>query len=61
VINRGDKGAAIVNFSLDANEVALETGLADGEYTDKVYGSVFNVVNGILTGIAQPETTYIIE
>lgn len=61
VVNRGDKGAAIVNFSLDANEVALETGLADGEYTDKVYGSVFKVVNGILTGMAQPETTYIIE
>jgi alpha-amylase len=61
VVNRGDKGAAVVNFALEANEVALATGLADGEYKDVVYGTAFKVENGVLTGTAQPETTYIIE
>ena len=60
VVNRGDKGAAVVNFALEANEVALPTGLADGVYTDTVYGAQFKVVDGVLTGVAQPETTYII-
>ena len=60
VVNRGDKGAAVVNFALEANEVALATGLADGVYTDTVYGAQFKVVDGVLTGSAQPETTYII-
>ena len=60
VVNRGDRGAAVVNFALEANEVALSTGLADGEYTDTVYGNVFKVKNGVLTGTVQPETTYTI-
>ena len=60
VVNRGDRGAAVVNFALEANEVALSTGLADGEYTDTVYGNVFKVENGVLTGTVQPETTYTI-
>ena len=60
VVNRGDKGAAVVNFALEANEVALATGLADGVYTDTVYGVEFKVVDGVLTGTAQPETTYIL-
>lgn len=59
-VNRGDKGAAIVNFALEANDVALATGLADGEYADVVYGNVFKVENGVLTGTVQPETTYIL-
>ena len=60
VVNRGDKGAAVVNFALEANEVALATGLADGVYTDTVYGVEFKVADGVLTGVAQPETTYIL-
>ena len=60
VVNRGDKGAAVVNFALEANDVALATGLADGVYTDTVYGAEFKVVDGVLTGTAQPETTYIL-
>ena len=59
-VNRGDKGVAVVNFALETNEVSLATGLADGEYTDVVYGNLFNVENGVLTGTVQPETTYII-
>ena len=60
VINRGNKGAAVINFALDTNAVELFTTLPDGEYKDVVYGQTFTVENGTLTGSAQPETTYII-
>ena len=60
VVNRGDKGAAVINFAADSNVVELPTGLADGTYTDQVYGTTFTVENGILKGDVQPETTYII-
>lgn len=59
-VNRGNKGVAIVNFSLDQTPVDLPTGLADGTYTDVVYGNTFTVENGVIKGTAQPETTYII-
>ncbi len=60
VVNRGDMGAAVINFALEANEVALATALPDGEYKDQVYGTSFVVADGILKGTAQPETTYIL-
>ena len=60
VVNRGDMGAAVINFALEANEIALATALPDGEYKDQVYGSTFVVADGILKGTAQPETTYIL-
>ena len=60
VVNRGDKGAAVINFALDKNAVELATKLPDGSYTDTVYGNAFKVENGILKGTAEPETTYII-
>jgi alpha-amylase len=60
VVNRGDKGAAVINFALSENAVELATSLPEGEYTDQVYGNTFKVENGVLKGTAQPETTYII-
>ena len=60
VINRGDKGVAVVNFALDDNDVEAPTGLPAGNYTDLVYGNVFTVENGVLKGKAAGETTYII-
>ena len=60
VVNRGDKGAAIINFALESNDVSLATALPDGEYKDQVYGTAFVVENGVLKGTAQPETTYIL-
>ena len=60
VVNRGDKGVAIINFSLEENPVGLQTGLPEGEYADAVYGRTFKVVNGVLEGSAAPETTYIL-
>ena len=59
-VNRGEKGAAVINFALDKNAVELATKLPDGSYTDTVYGNAFKVENGILKGTAEPETTYII-
>ena len=59
-VNRGDNGAAVINFSLDEVTVSLATSLPDGDYQDKVYGRTFKVDNGLLTGSAAPETTYII-
>ena len=61
VVNRGDKGAAVINFALEANPVELPTALPDGEYKDEVYGTPFTVEAGVLKGTAQPETTYIIK
>ena len=61
VVNRGDKGAAVINFSLEENSIDLSTALPDGEYKDQVYGSSFVVENGVLKGTAQPERTYIIQ
>ena len=59
-VNRGGRGAAVINFTLEEVPVALATSLPDGEYQDKVYGKTFKVENGYLTGTAAPETTYII-
>ena len=60
VVNRGDKGAAIINFALEENVVEMPTALPDGEYSDVVYGNVFTVEGGLLKGTAAPETTYIL-
>ena len=60
VVNRGQKGASIINFSANENEVCIAANLPDGEYKDRVYGLVFKVKDGILTGSVQPHTTYIL-
>ena len=60
IVNRGDKGAAILNIAAESNTIELATALPDGQYKDQVYGQTFTVENGILKGEAQPETTYII-
>lgn len=59
VVNRGNKGAAVINLALEENIVELPTALPDGEYKDEVYGQTFKVENGILKGKVQPETTYV--
>lgn len=60
LVNRGNKGAAIINLAIEANAVELATSLPDGNYTDRVYGQSFKVENGVLKGTAEPETTYIL-
>ncbi|MCH5223673.1 MAG: alpha-amylase [Muribaculaceae bacterium] len=60
VVNRGKKGAAVVNISNIANFVNVPTGLPNGTYKDQVYGKEFKVKNGKLTGLVAPLTTYIL-
>lgn len=61
LVNRGKKGAAIVNISSQANFVDLPTGLPNGTYHDKVHNVEFKVKNGRLKGAAAPHRTYILE
>ncbi|MDE6295701.1 MAG: alpha-amylase, partial [Muribaculaceae bacterium] len=61
LVNRGKKGAAIVNIGNYANSLDLPTTLSDGKYKDVVYGKEFKVKNGRLTGILAPERTYILQ
>ena len=60
LVNRGKKGAAVINISESANSVNLPTGLPNGTYKDVVYGKEFKVKGGRLTGIAAPLRTYIL-
>ena len=60
IVNRGDQGAAIINFSLSENPIELPTQLPDGAYADVVYNSTFVAEGGVLKGKAAPETTYIL-
>lgn len=61
LVNRGNKGAAVVNISKSAGHIDLPTGLPDGTYRDVVYGKEFKVVKGHLKGIAAPERSYILQ
>lgn len=60
LVNRGKKGAAMVNVGSFANFVNLPTGLPDGTYRDKVYGQEFKVKKGRLTGALSPDRSYIL-
>lgn len=60
LVNRGKKGAAIINVSKSAAKINLPTALPNGTYQDKVYGKEFKVKNGRLTGYAAPERSYIL-
>ena len=61
IVNRGKKGAAIVNINDFSGKVDLPTNLPSGTYKDKVYGKEFKVKNGRLTGFAAPLRSYIIQ
>ena len=60
LVNRGNKGAAIVNVSHQAAKIDLPTGLPNGTYKDEVYGYEFKVKKGRLTGLAAPFKSYIL-
>ena len=61
LVNRGKKGAAVINISKIANSVNLPTGLPDGTYKDVVYGKEFKVKKGMLHGQLAPERSYLLE
>lgn len=59
-INRGNKGAVIVNLSQEPAQLSMKTTLADGTYKDCVYGNTFTVEKGIIKSSLRPETSYVI-
>lgn len=61
VVNRGKRGAAIINLSTLAQKIDISTGLPNGTYKDVVYGKEFKVKNGKIIGYVAPERTYILE
>lgn len=60
LVNRGSKGAALVNISNLSNTFLLPTGLPDGKYRDMVYDKEFVVKNGKLSGLVAPHRSYIL-
>lgn len=60
LVNRGKKGAALINLNQYAGAIKLPTGLPDGTYRDEVYKKEFKVSKGILKGILAPHRTYIL-
>ena len=61
LVNRGKKGAALVNIGEFANPIDLPTTLPNGTYRDVVYGKEFKVSKGRLKGILAPRRTYILQ
>ncbi len=59
-VERGDKGAALINLSEETVTIDLATSLKPGNYTDKVHGTTFEVKDGKISGEMQPLTSYII-
>ena len=57
---RGNKGAALINISPEAQSIAMPTTLPAGEYTDKVHNVTFNVTDSIISGELAPLASYII-
>lgn len=60
LVNRGKKGAVVVNINRHANSVDLPSTLPDGTYRDKVYNQEFKVRKGRLTGLVAPMRSYIL-
>lgn len=61
LVNRGKKGAAMVNISDSSNFINLPTGLPDGTYKDEVYSQEFKVKKGRLHGALAPHRSYILQ
>ena len=59
-VARSNAGLALINLAENAENIKIAVPLADGSYTDKVYGNKFTVADGTLTGEVQPLTSYII-
>ena len=57
---RGNKGAALINISEEAQAIAMPTTLPAGEYTDKVHNVTFSVADSIISGELAPLASYII-
>lgn len=59
-VNRGKKGAVLVNITDKTITTSLATTLPDGKYTDAVHGNVFRVKKGVISGTFAPESSYVL-
>ena len=59
-VQRGDKGAVILNVTGKEQKISLGTSLPDGTYTDEVYATQFKVKNGKISGKVEPLKSYIL-
>lgn len=59
-VARGNKGAALINFSDKPQPVNMTSTLPDGVYTDRVHNASFTVSDGVVKGEAAPLTSYIL-
>lgn len=60
LVERGDKGVVLVNFSQKDTKVKMACSLPEGEYVDALTGARFKVAKGILSGKAAPLGTYML-
>ncbi|MDE5970940.1 MAG: hypothetical protein K2G74_08965, partial [Muribaculaceae bacterium] len=59
-IERGNKGAALINISDSKQKIEMPTSLPDGEYVDNVHNQAFKVKNGKIKGNLSPLTSYLL-
>ncbi len=59
-VTRGNKGAVLINFTNEQQNITLATTLPDGKYTDNVHANEFTVTNGKISCNLAPLTSYII-
>ncbi|MEE0873310.1 MAG: alpha-amylase family glycosyl hydrolase [Ruminococcus sp.] len=60
MIQRGDKGAVIINMTDSDYKVNASCNTADGEYTDEVSGAKFTVSDGKITGTVKAEAVAVV-
>eukprot|EP00833_Pecoramyces_ruminatium_P005986 jgi/Orpsp1_1/1180018/evm.model.c7180000071811.1 len=60
MIERGSKGAVIVNLNKDKTTIESETLLADGSYKDHISGNLFTVTKGKITGQLLPRSATVL-
>lgn len=60
VVSRGQKGAALVNISADAQTISLATTLPNGTYKDQLTGKTFKVKKGMVQGDLAPMSAYLL-
>lgn len=63
MVERGTKGAVIINGSEDTYEIESETNLADGTYVNSVEGddSIFTVQDGVISGKISGKTVVVLD
>lgn len=60
LVERGNKGAALINITEKPANINIPTTLPAGTYYDKVYNTKFTVNKGVLKGSVKPLTSYIL-